>query len=204
MSRLAIRHDGRPEDLVSSLAMEFEILTERLRLRPLRPDDLEALAAVYQHPLVSHWIGESTRESVEREIERQIGYQTSLGYSFWAVEARESGRMVGDCGLQPLEHRGPEVELGYDLHPDVWGRGLATEAARATLRTAFGPMQLDRVIAVVKPEHLASQRVLVKAGLRRTGQREAYEMSMLVYEADRDARDPAHTEGCTQRENHLA
>src|SRR6185437_5321908 len=95
--------------------------------------------------------------------------------------------LLGDCGLQPLEHHGPEVELGYDLHPSAWGRGLATEAARAVMRIAFGELGLDRVVAVVKPDHVASQRVLVKAGLQPAWTREAYDEPMLLYEARADA-----------------
>lgn len=161
----------------------FPIITARLRLRPLRRDDLDALAEVYLHPLVMRWIGSHTREDVEREIALQLHHQESLGWSFWAVEQRDTGRMIGDCGLQPLEHRGPDVELGYDLAPDVWGRGLATEAARAVMKQAFGPLGVDHVVAVVNPDHVASQRVLEKAGLLRAGTRRAYGELMLLYEA---------------------
>ena len=65
--------------------------------------------------------------------------------------------------------RGPEVELGYDLYPRFWGRGLASEAARATVGQALGELGIERVIGVVKPAHLASRRVLEKAGLRYAG-----------------------------------
>lgn len=167
----------------------FPIVTARLLLRPLRRDDLDALAEVYLHPLVMRWIGSHTRDDVEREFALQREYQASLGWSFWAVEERHTGRMIGDCGLQPLDHRGPEVELGYDLHPDAWGRGLATEAARGVMEQAFGPLGIDRVVAVVKPEHVASQRVLVKAGLQPAGTCRAYGESMLLYEAHQ----PQHT-----------
>jgi ribosomal-protein-alanine N-acetyltransferase len=166
-----------------SPAPAFPIMTLRLLLRPLRHDDLDALAEVYLHPLVMQWIGPQTREDVGHEIAQQLEHQTSLGWSFWAVEDRRTGHLIGDCGLQPLEHHGPEVELGYDLHPETWGRGLATEAARAVMEQAFGPLGIDRVIAVVKPDHVASQRVLEKAGLHRAGTRLAYGESMLLYEA---------------------
>lgn len=161
------------------------LLTPRLRLRPLAPDDLDALAEIYAHPLVAPWIGPHTRGDVAREIELHVAHQASHGWSFWAVEERASGRLIGDCGIQPLEQRGPEPELGYDFHPDAWGRGVATEAARAVMAAAFGPLGLDHVLAVVKPSHVASQRVLEKAGLRRTGERQAYGEAMLTYEARR-------------------
>ena len=171
-------------------APAFLIVTTRLRLRPLRHEDLDDLAEVYLHPLVMRWIGSITREDVERELARQIEHQRTLGWSFWAVEDRRTNRMIGDCGLQPLEHHGPDVELGYDLHPDVWGRGLATEAARAVMRQAFGPLRLDHVMAVVKTDHVASQRVLEKAGLHRAGTRLAYGELMLLYEARPKAERP--------------
>jgi [ribosomal protein S5]-alanine N-acetyltransferase len=162
------------------------IVTSRLRLRPLEREDLDALTAVYQDPLVLRWIGRHTRDDVAREIAQHIEQQRSTGWSFWAVEERDTGSLIGDCGLQPLEHRGPEVELGYDFHPRVWGQGLATEAAGAVMAAAFGALGIDRVVAVVKPDHTASQRVLEKVGLRWSGTRQAYGETMFFYEALRD------------------
>jgi RimJ/RimL family protein N-acetyltransferase len=169
-------------------------------MRPLRVSDLDALTEIYQHPLVARWIGAHTREDVERELSQHIATQATLGFGFWAIEDRESGRLIGDCGLQPLEHHGPEIELGYDLHPSVWGRGLATEAAREVVRQAFGPLGLEQIVAVVKPDHLASQRVLEKAGLRHTGAREVYDEQMLLYEADRHWRATPLQEPFTRAE----
>jgi [ribosomal protein S5]-alanine N-acetyltransferase len=166
--------------------MGAELVTPRLRLRPLRPDDAPALHAIYADPRVAAWIGQHTLADVEAEIAKHVATQAARGWSFLAVEELESGRLLGDCGLQPFEQRGPEVELGYDLHPDAWGRGIATEAARAVMAAAFGPWGVERVVAVVKPDHVASQRVLAKAGLAPSGERAAYgEARMLLYAADR-------------------
>jgi RimJ/RimL family protein N-acetyltransferase len=158
------------------------LTTERLRLRPLQPSDTDALWQVYSHPQVEAWIGPHTRQRVVDEVAYQQAGQAERGWSVWAVERRADGRFLGDCGLQPLEHRGPEVELGYDLHPDVWGRGLATEAASAVTEAALGPLGLRRLVAVVKPAHAASRRVLDKAGFRRAGNRGAYGELMVLYE----------------------
>lgn len=166
-----------------ALSSSFPILTARLRLRPLRAEDVDALTEVYAHPLVAQWVGPHTRADVAQEIALHVDHQASVGWSFWAVEDRASTRLIGDCGLQPLEQHGPEVELGYDFHPHVWGRGLATEAARAVMRHAFGPLQIEHVVAVVKPGNIASQRVLEKAGLQRNGTRQAYGDPMFLYEA---------------------
>jgi RimJ/RimL family protein N-acetyltransferase len=159
------------------------ILTPRLRLRPLREDDLEGLRDIYTDPRVGEWIGPHSDADVLDTLRFQIAHQAEHGWSLWAVEERETGRLLGDCGLQPLECKGPEVELGYDLHPDTWGRGIATEAARASVEAAFRDFGLDRLIAVVKPHHAASRRVLEKAGLTLAGERQAYRERMLLYEA---------------------
>ena len=158
------------------------LTTEHLRLRPLEASDADPLLEVYSHPLVEAWIGPHSLQRVTDEIAFQRASQAERGWSVWAVETLDDGRFLGDCGLQPLEHKGPEVELGYDLHPDVWGQGLATEAARAVVDAALGPLGLERVVAVVKPAHAASRRVLEKAGLREAGRRGAYGELMVLYE----------------------
>ncbi len=163
-------------------AAERSLVTERLRLRPLREDDYERIYAVWGDPRVEPWIGPHTPEAVRTELAFHIAHQREHGWSLWAVEERASGRFVGDCGLQPLALCGPEVELGYDLHPEWWGRGLATEAARAVLRHAFSELGMDRVVAVVKDHHAASRRVLEKVGFALVGPTEAYGESMLLYE----------------------
>jgi ribosomal-protein-alanine N-acetyltransferase len=158
------------------------LTTDRLRLRPLAAADVDALHEVYSHPLVEAWIGPHTLQRVTDEITYQQSGQAKRGWSVWAVQRRDDGRFLGDCGLQPLEHKGPEVELGYDLHPDVWGQGLATEAARAVAEAALGPLGLERVVAVVKPANAASRRVLEKVGMREAGRRGAYGELMVMYE----------------------
>ena len=166
-------------------ASVLPLLTARLRFRALRSEDLEELWCLYTDPRVEAFIGAHTREEVQAELRFDILHQAQHGWALWALEERSTSRFLGDCGLRPLEMRGPEVELGYDLHPDVWGRGLATEAARATVRLALGPLGIDRVIAVVKPNHVASRRVLEKTGLTQTGEREAYGEQLLLYEIER-------------------
>jgi [ribosomal protein S5]-alanine N-acetyltransferase len=101
-----------------------------------------------------------------------VEHQERYGFSKWGVEERASGSLVGDCGMQLLEG-GPDVELGFHLRTSVWGRGYATEAARACLDAAFTDLGLDRVIAIVAPGNAASVRVLEKVGMRPAGEREA-------------------------------
>jgi RimJ/RimL family protein N-acetyltransferase len=79
------------------------------------------------------------------------------------------------------------------------GTWVGDEAAREVVRQAFGPLSLERIVAVVKPDHVASQRVLEKAGLRHTGTREVYGEQMLLYEADRNGRATHRRSGTTTR-----
>jgi RimJ/RimL family protein N-acetyltransferase len=158
------------------------LLTRRLRLRPLAERDLDELYALYSDPRVEPWIGHHSREDVGVELSFHVAHWAQHGWGFWAVEELASGRMIGDCGLQPIARVGPEVEVGYELHPDRWGAGLGTEAARAAVRHGLDELGLERIIAVVKHSNPRSQRVLEKAGLTRAREREAYGEMMLEYE----------------------
>src|SRR5437763_3930982 len=155
-------HVPEPRSVRVTPRSPLPLLTPRLRLRALVQDDLEDLCRLWMDARVMEWIGEHTREDVAQELGEHVESETAHGYALWAVEERASGRFVGDCGLQPFEMRGPEVELGYELLPEAWGRGLASEAVAATLGAAFGPLEIERVIAVVKPGNAASLRVLEK------------------------------------------
>lgn len=161
------------------------LLTDRLRLRPLREADFEQLCVLYEDPRVEQFIGPHSRVEVQEELRFDIAHQARHGWALWATEQLAGERLLGVCGLRPLQMRGPEVELGYDLHPDYWGRGYASEAARAAVALGLGPLGIDRVIAVVKEHHSASRRVLEKAGLRHVGRRRAYDEDLLLYEVRR-------------------
>ena len=99
-------------------------------------------------------------------LERFIDHQERHGFSFWAVVERDSSAVIGDAGLVHLAFRGPEVEVGYRLKSPFWGKGYATEAARAWIAHGLEQLRLDRIVGVTHPENVASQRVLEKAGLR--------------------------------------
>jgi RimJ/RimL family protein N-acetyltransferase len=90
------------------------------------------------------------------------------GFGLWALHDRTDGRFVGRCGVAYL-HDFPDAELAYTLARRYWGRGLATEAARAALAHALGALRLPRVVGVALVENLASQKVLLKAGMTLQG-----------------------------------
>ena len=88
-------------------------------------------------------------------------------YDLWPVIEKETGQVVGHCGLLDKEVEGrTEIELNYVLISSVWGKGYATEMGLALKRYAFEDMRIDRLIALIAPENVASERVAVKIGLR--------------------------------------
>ncbi len=164
------------------------IETDRLVLRPLALADLGPMHDVYADREVMRYIGRGgahseTIEESERRLQRLIDHQEKHGFSLWAVTDRASGTVMGDAGLILYAHRGPEIELGYRLAKAYWGRGYATEAARAWLAHGFETLGLKRIVAVTHPEHVASQRVLEKIGMRREGTADYNGKNVLLFSA---------------------
>jgi RimJ/RimL family protein N-acetyltransferase len=148
--------------------------TERMLLRRFTEADAQCLAALYGDPRVMRFI--TLQPPSPAEVESRIlpaylrEYQEltdGLG-SFAAVE-EATGQMTGRFSLKPASSYGLTggTELGYRLYPAFWGRGLATEGARALIGSAFGRLHLDRVVATTMADNIGSWRVLEKCGMRR-------------------------------------
>ncbi len=168
--------------------MPVPITTPRLVLRAFTPADVSEIHAhLYSDATAMRFIGgPHTLARTRQGIETYIAQQERAGYSFWAVQERETGSIVGEAGLYPFNAVGPDVELGYAFGTPWWGRGYATEAARAMLAEAFGPLGLERVLAVVKHENASSRNVLVKLGFREEGERDAWGSRHVLFVRDRD------------------
>jgi ribosomal-protein-alanine N-acetyltransferase len=150
--------------------------TPRLELRVFTPADAPAITQLFSDPEVVRHVGDGsipTPATIEATLRAYTEHHASHGWSFWAVQERASGAVIGDAGLWPLEDEGPEVELGYTLGRAWWGRGYATEAARACLDVARR-LYLPQVVAVADRGNPASINVLSKLGMRRAGTRAAY------------------------------
>jgi RimJ/RimL family protein N-acetyltransferase len=151
----------------------YPIVTERLLLRPKTPDDLDSMFALYEDPAVAVWLGWGTGEEVDRaeaqrRLERHIEHQRKHGFSMWAVVERASGDVVGDCGLQHLDEV-PGVEVGWGFLSSRWGRGYATEAARAALAFGFAELDLQLIVALIRPENARSRKVAEHLGMVEDG-----------------------------------
>ena len=158
--------------------------TERLRYRPLEHADASALHLVWSDPEVMRYLpgdpSASVEESAER-VERHAGRFAKTGYGLCAVVEREGGRVVGVCGLFPVEWVGPEVEVAYHFAREIWNRGYATEAARAWVDVAFARRGLNRVVALAFPANRASTRVMEKIGMRFRREVDRYGQTLVEY-----------------------
>lgn len=161
-------------------------VTPRLRVRPVAPGegDLELYRRVFGCAAAMRYVtGEpETEEKIAARHERYWrSWEEGGPFHVFAVEPLAdlatadgeatlgAGRPIGDCMLVPIEAKGPEYELGYRLAEEAWGLGLASEAARAVLPYGFGEMGLDELLAVARPENVASHGVLHKLGFKRVG-----------------------------------
>ena len=162
--------------------------TERLVVRTFEAGDAEAWLAMVCDPDVRRFLPQGplpTMDTFGDALERRHAMEREHAYAMWAVDAKETGMFVGQCGLQPVERTGPEIELAYHFNKASWNKGYATEAAVAVLEHGLGPVGLDRVIAVVVPENVGSCRVAEKAGMRFDGIATYYDMPGLrKYVAD--------------------
>lgn len=161
-----------------------EIESARLRLRGFSPEDLDALCQVFGDPEVMKYISGGkprTREATREGLLNSIEGWRERGFGLWAVVEKATGKTIGYCGLIFLEDT-PEIEVAYGLARSAWGKGFAAEAARASLGYGFKELKLERVVAVVNPENLASRRVLEKLGMKYTKNVRHYGEDLMYYE----------------------
>ena len=141
------------------------IETERLIIRPFKREDIEPSYVMNLDAEVSRYTGDggvvSKKELERRIIENVFGDYEKYGFGRLAVELKGENKFIGFTGLKYLEDMN-EVDLGYRFMRKYWGKGIATESAKACLNLAFETLGLSKVIAMVLPENIASIRVLQK------------------------------------------
>jgi RimJ/RimL family protein N-acetyltransferase len=153
------------------MAGKLILETERLLLREFDEGDVAAFYRLGSDPAVTRYDDTKLKDH-EHALEIMRAYPLAdyrkYGYGRWACVWRPTGEVIGFAGLKYLDDRG-EVDIGYRLLSDYWGRGLATEASRAALDYGFTRLGLKEIIGLVVPENVASVRVLEKLGLTFTG-----------------------------------
>lgn len=162
-------------------------VSPRLVFREFADADLAALAELLGDPQVMQYSWQGVRDragssDVLREMQQTY---REHGFGKWGLWRRETGEFAGYAGLDFYVIDGRrEIELGYRLLPRCWGQGLATEAAQAVLRHAFGPLRLPYVTAFTHPPNEGSRRVLTKSGFRLVGPTTLRGQTMLLFRAE--------------------
>ena len=154
-----------------------ELETPRLIGEPASMEHREIAVALFCDPEVAAWIwpdgragpgpaGPRTPPQAEEMLARFVADWGTNGFGWWYLRERETGELVGDVCLQPAEVESEHVvEIGWTMLPSRWGRGYATEAARAAVAFGFGDAGLDEIVAFTLRHNRASRRVMEKLGM---------------------------------------
>jgi len=147
-----------------------ELHTERLRLRRWLPDDREPFAALNRDPAVVEFLpGPMSRADSDAMVERIEAHFDRHDFGVWAVEVTSVASFIGYVGLAIPRFEAaftPCVEIGWRLASAHWGRGYATEAARAALEYGFDQVGLREIVSFTVPQNLPSRRVMTRIGMR--------------------------------------
>ena len=150
---------------------EIAAETARLRLRTWDPGDEFRFFDIMNRPAVMRWLGGlQSPEEWSAGYQRLLGYQRDFGFTFWIVERKADGELLGFCGLKRANAPGSkrilgEIEIGWRLREDAWGQGYAKEAAIASMDLAFDQFAAPRVVAVTAAGNEPSQGLMIKLGM---------------------------------------
>lgn len=144
--------------------------TERLVLRRWRAEDERAFYEIMNTPAVMQWLGGvQPYEKWQAAYQRLQSYDRDFGHTFWIVERKDDGEMLGFCGLKRVNYEGAPnpgmVEIGWRFREAAWGQGYASEAATRALDLAFDRFGADRVTAITVSGNQASQKVMLRLGM---------------------------------------
>jgi [ribosomal protein S5]-alanine N-acetyltransferase len=164
------------------------IETPRMILREFCNGDADALAAVLSDPgTMRFYPAPLDRAGVEEWMARNRRRYAKDGHGLWAMVVRQNNEVIGDCGWTVQNVDGTdEMEIGYHVRRELWGRGLATEAARACREYGFARLPVERLISIIPPENLPSRRVAEKNGMTIWKQEMRVGFPHLIYSIRRD------------------
>ena len=146
--------------------------TERLRLRTWDDEDEFRFYDVMNTPAVMRWLGGlQPREEWSAGYQRLRAYERDFGFTFWIVERSSDDAILGFCGLKRVNAPGAQfpgdIEIGWRLREDAWGKGYAKEAAIASLDLAFDCFGAPHVVAVTSAQNGPSQGLMIRLGMER-------------------------------------
>lgn len=163
------------------------VRAQQLALVPLRPADADTLHRLYQSDGVLRYFPNPTPpplQHVQRFIAGQQAHWEKYGYGNWGILPEGEQDIIGWAGLQFLPELN-ETEVGYLLDRPFWGKGYATQAARASLQFGFEHFDFSHLIALVHPDNMASRRVLEKCGLAYVETVSLWGMDLMRHRIDR-------------------
>jgi RimJ/RimL family protein N-acetyltransferase len=169
----------------------YPIETSRLKLQPFIATDLDALYLMESDPVVKRFTGGPlTREETAQLLQSFISMVAETGLGAISIKLKESGRLVGLCGLyraSDADSTGGECELFFGLAQVAWGKGYATEAGHALIVAGFQQLGFQRIIATVHPDNARSIQVLERLGMQCLGSKIEAETGdhVLVYKIER-------------------
>jgi ribosomal-protein-alanine N-acetyltransferase len=153
---------------VNFVDMNIIVQTPRLIVREFIPEEEMLLVNLYSDERVMKYIQNRTEAATrQRFAEALEGYKSSPGLGRWGVFNPADDDFIGVCILKPADSDPTRIELGYVLSPKYWGAGIATELSKALVFYGFEDKGLTEICACTHPENIASQNVLLKAGLVR-------------------------------------
>ncbi len=155
------------------LVAEVVAETERLRLRGWDPPDERRFFDIMNNEGVMRWLGgRQTWEEWSAAYQRLLGYERDFGHTFWIIEGRSDCDILGFCGLKRVNAPGAgsltgDFEIGWRIREEMWGKGIAKEAAIASLDLAFGRFAAPYVAALTVPGNGSSQGLMKRLGMIR-------------------------------------
>ena len=151
----------------------MEIETSRLRLRRWQDKDRAPFSALNAEPAVLRYLAPLQSGGSDALIDRFEAHFDEYGYAYWAIEERETGALIGACGLSHVTFDvpfAPAVEIGWRLAERWHGYGLAREAAEAVLDAAFRRLGIQRIVSFTVPANRASWGLMERLGMKRVGE----------------------------------
>ena len=150
---------------------DFRHETERLILRDWREEDWEPFWKATNTPAVMKWLAGVADEEVKASARARLeSYNREFGHTFWVVERKEDSAILGFCGLKRCtDKNGPfgEMEAGWRLREDAWGKGYAKEAARASIDLGFTRFDAQQIIALTVEGNVPSWKLMLRLGMER-------------------------------------
>ena len=152
--------------------LDIVLESERLLIRPFQMGDVKAMYELNSNPIVQKYTGDTLVKTIEqaKNILQNVVLEDykEHGYGRLAVIYKPDNKLIGFTGIKYLPETGGESDLGYRFLPEYWGKGIATESSKMSLKFGFEKLKLKKIIGFTEIENIASTNVLLKMGFKIT------------------------------------